>query len=203
MTIKAIFFDLGDTLVNNAILNDELAEINLQAFKEMGSSISIDDVKSLFQLAKRIVNIRYSSPKKHNPKLYLKEMFELEGIKQDKDIIEKYSKMIREYRIDNSVLFDGTHELLSCLKKSFKLAIVSNSDNYTANKTIDKHDLRKYFDVVVISEDIGYEKNTGIPFENALHCLKLRPEEVIMIGDNEEEDIIPAKKLGMRVMQYK
>jgi FMN phosphatase YigB (HAD superfamily) len=57
--------------------------------------------------------------------------------------------------------------------------------------------LRKYFDVIVISEELGYEKSKLIPFIYALKKLRAKPTEVLMIGDDEYEDIIPAKKLGI------
>jgi FMN phosphatase YigB (HAD superfamily) len=36
-----------------------------------------------------------------------------------------------------------------------------------------------------------------IPFIYALKKLRVKPTEVLMIGDDEYEDIIPAKKLGI------
>jgi putative hydrolase of the HAD superfamily len=48
------------------------------------------------------------------------------------------------------------------------------------------------------SEEAGIEKPSPVIFGKALSKLNLKAEEVIMIGDNEEKDILGAEAMGIK-----
>lgn len=62
--------------------------------------------------------------------------------------------------------------------------------------------LVEFFDVVIGLEDTGKLKPSAIPFRKALKMMKLKPEEVIFIGDNPQRDILGAKKVGMKTVLF-
>ena len=57
-----------------------------------------------------------------------------------------------------------------------------------------------FFDVVVAFDDTQTHKPAPLPFEVALGRLGLKPEEVMMVGDNRERDVLGARKLGIRTI---
>ncbi|MBI2079343.1 HAD hydrolase-like protein, partial [Candidatus Micrarchaeota archaeon] len=59
-----------------------------------------------------------------------------------------------------------------------------------------------YFENVFVSEEIGEEKGVSF-FKKVLKKIKARPEECLIIGDKEEADIAPAKKLGMKTFRLR
>lgn len=95
----------------------------------------------------------------------------------------------------------GIVKIIESLKKSdFKIALISD--------TIKSHALRtkewgwfKYFDVVMLSCDVGLIKNNGKIFNLTLSKLGLKGNECIYI-DDKKENLIPAKKVGMKVILY-
>lgn len=62
--------------------------------------------------------------------------------------------------------------------------------------------LYDYFDFVIFSSDVGYKKPDLRLFMTALKRmeLELEPKCVLSLGDSYENEILPARKLGMRAM---
>lgn len=86
--------------------------------------------------------------------------------------------------------------VLRKLKKNFKLGVVTDAPRLKAFLRLDSMGIADFFDVVVGFEGVG--KPSKIPFRNALRKLKLKGEEVLMVGDWPERDILGAKKVGMK-----
>jgi len=92
------------------------------------------------------------------------------------------------------------HETLARLKeKGYRLGLISNASNSPdLNRLIDNNDLRKYFEIVVISADEGIRKPDPRIFEDTLAKMGVKPEDAIMVGDTLPADILGAKNVGMR-----
>ena len=90
-------------------------------------------------------------------------------------------------------------EILKNLSQKFKLGIIANQVAGT-QKRIDNWGIGKYFDVVVASAEAGCEKPDLKIFNMALKQAKCSPREAVMIGDRMDNDIVPAKKLGMNTV---
>ena len=63
--------------------------------------------------------------------------------------------------------------------------------------------MRQHFDVIVASAEIGYAKPDKQIFIKAFELAKCTAEESVMIGDRLDNDIIPAKALGMKTVWLK
>ncbi|MBU0472419.1 MAG: HAD family hydrolase [Nanoarchaeota archaeon] len=96
--------------------------------------------------------------------------------------------------------FAETIEVLEEMKKSYKLVLISNTDNLSIPQLLDKFDLKKYFDAVVLSCDIGLLKTDKKMFQYALKQVKLKNSEVIMVGDAIPTDVEGAKNAGIKAI---
>ena len=77
-------------------------------------------------------------------------------------------------------------------------AIVSNFDYApTAYALIQRHGIRKYFDDIVISEEVGWRKPKPAIFHRALELTNKDPGEVLFVGDNYGADVAGAKSAGI------
>lgn len=94
--------------------------------------------------------------------------------------------------------FPETIEVLEELKKDYKLVLISNTDCLSVPQLLDKFDLRKYFDEIVLSCDIGSLKTDKKIFEKPIKKLKLKKKEVVMVGDSIPTDIEGAKNAGIK-----
>ena len=89
-------------------------------------------------------------------------------------------------------------DVLNYLKKKYRLAIVTNGDNYSQNSKIDRNGLRDYFDFIVISADVGSEKPDPLMYRMALDHFGIQPEEAVYVGDTFGKDILGAHNLGIK-----
>ena len=86
-------------------------------------------------------------------------------------------------------------------KKGYLTAIVSNFDYApTAYALIDKYDIGRFFEQIIISEEVGWRKPKDIIFRRALRLLNIKPEEALFVGDNFNADIKGAKAVGIRTV---
>ena len=65
---------------------------------------------------------------------------------------------------------------------------------------IDNWGIGKYFDVVMASAEAGCAKPDPKIFSMALDKAGCEPKDAIMVGDRLDNDIIPAKKMGMKTV---
>ncbi len=89
---------------------------------------------------------------------------------------------------------------LTELKKKYKLALISNSDCFSIEDIIDKYDLRKFFDVIVLSYEAGVLKTDKKMFQIVLKKLKVKKDEAVMVGDSIDSDMIGAENAGVKAV---
>lgn len=82
------------------------------------------------------------------------------------------------------------------LKKNNKIYVATNGKSIKQWDKLIRLRLALFFDDVFISEDLGCEKSVKF-YEEIIKRLKSSPKDCIMIGDKEQSDIIPSKKLGL------
>lgn len=97
--------------------------------------------------------------------------------------------------LKNWTPFPDTVPALERLKRDYKLAIISNTDDDLFVGTA-RH-LKVSFDQVVTAEQAKAYKPSPAPFLLALERLRLSPDRVLHVGQSVYHDVIPAKSLGM------
>ncbi len=95
---------------------------------------------------------------------------------------------------------DGVHAVLEELHGlGYRLALVSNAgDAENVQRLIDKADLRRYFDPILISASVGLRKPNPALFERVLAEWGLPAKQVVMVGDMLGADILGGQNAGMR-----
>lgn len=96
----------------------------------------------------------------------------------------------------------GAIELLEYLRPRYRMYILSNGF-----KELQAHKMRtagidKFFDALILSEDIGVNKPNPELYEYALKKSNSKLEESIMIGDMFDTDIVGAANIGMDQIYY-
>jgi len=93
-------------------------------------------------------------------------------------------------------LYPGVPELLQGLHKRYHLGVIANHGVDTAQPL----GIAQYLDVIVTSEELGFGKPDPRLFTLALERAHCAPEEALMAGDRLDNDIVPAKQLGMQTL---
>jgi len=90
--------------------------------------------------------------------------------------------------------FDDTIEALAALKRGFKLAVISNTDDDLFALTAQT--LRTPFDWVVTAEQVRAYKPSAANFDYALRRIGVPKEKVLHVAQSLHHDIATAKRLG-------
>jgi FMN phosphatase YigB (HAD superfamily) len=102
-------------------------------------------------------------------------------------------------------LFAGASDLLRAIKaRNLRSVVISNGVTRDAETYLEDFKalgVDPYIDAVISSVDVGFLKPHAAIFAAALRAVECRPEECVMIGNSEENDIAPAHALGMRTVR--
>lgn len=193
-SIKGIFFDLSETLIDTKnFFKGKHIRINKQILSSYGIQKHLKEIEH----AMRKTYLKMEKYWKRNTSFSFILCKNL-GIHVSKNIAKKMDEEFRKKFIETVELKPYVKCTLSTLSESYVLAVISNYDNKTNEEILTKFNIRRYFKLVVGIDTTGMEKRKIIPFKFALRKLKLTPNEVLMVGDDERQDINPAKKIGIK-----
>ncbi len=189
--IKAVLFDLDNTLIDFMRMKRNSCEAGISAMIDAGLKVNKEKaLKKLFKL----YDIYGLEEKKIFQKFLKKETGSV-----DYRILANAIVAYRSVRTSYLHPFPHTDYVLLKLKsKGIKLAIVTDAPRLKAWLRLMAMKIGNFFDVVVAFEDTKELKPSSLPFEAALNKLKLTPEECLMVGDLPHRDIEGAKKLGIK-----
>ncbi|MFH1511540.1 MAG: HAD family hydrolase [Candidatus Woesearchaeota archaeon] len=186
--IKAVLFDSWGTLLENGVFPSPVKQVQRILNIRLAFSEYITKFEHVFMLGK------YSS---------LRDAFE--------EVAKEFDVPAKPFIIDklvgmwnkNMLLakpFPEAVEVLTRLKKDHKLAFVSNTDPFSIGPVLEKFDLRKHFNVIACSYEVGYLKTDRQMFEHVLRKLAVKKNEAVMVGDSMESDIAPAEAYGVKAV---
>jgi putative hydrolase of the HAD superfamily len=94
-------------------------------------------------------------------------------------------------------------DALDCLRalraRGLPLALVTNGDAREQRFKIERHDLARFFDAIVIEGELGRGKPEAEAYGTALDALGVAPgPDVWMVGDHLEFDVAGPQRLGLR-----
>lgn len=110
-----------------------------------------------------------------------------------RDLAEKFVTERRK----RHVLFPDAEPTLKELKKSYRLGLITNGPPDLQREKLQATKLTRYFEIILISGELGMGKPDGRIFERALQALRVTPNEAVMVGDSLERDIAGAKEAGI------
>jgi putative hydrolase of the HAD superfamily len=91
--------------------------------------------------------------------------------------------------------------VLQKLYGKYKLGLISNfAIPECAWKLLDRFDLKRFFNVVVISGDINRRKPSPEIFERALKILGVEASRAVFVGDMLDLDVVGPQKVGMKTV---
>lgn len=90
-------------------------------------------------------------------------------------------------------------QVLSKLKRKYRLGVIANQPLNT-RKRMEEWRLAEYFDLMLISAEVGFSKPDARLFREALYKAQISAEKCVMIGDKLTNDIAPAKALGFKTV---
>ena len=172
--IRWIFFDIGSTLVDEE-------EAYRHRVRDMirGTPVTVEQYYE-----KRI-------------------QFAKEGYNGDQKAIEIFGLIKTPWHSEDETPFPDAAPTLEALKhRGFRLGVIANQEP-GAKARLDAWGLGRFFSVIASSAELGVAKPNREIFLRALELAGCEPEHAVMVGDRLDNDIRPAKELGMTTIRVR
>jgi len=201
MPIKAVCFDVGGTLAEGELDKRTYRIRVVEYLKSKGYNINLKQYeKALSSLLNRLEKIRAKGFEPNFKEFYSWVLIKLR-IHPEKEILEEIKHLY--FECFPQYPKSGVEKTLETLHGVYKLAVISNSMSNLPRIFLEEYNLIKYFNVVIISGEVGVRKPNSEIFKLALRNLNVKPWEAVHIGDSLKEDIFGAKRVGMRAIWIK
>lgn len=202
--MSVIFWDFDGTIVHsNPLWSNSV--YNALKSADINTAVEFSDIRKCMQ-----IGFTWHTPDKDFSKLTGDKWWEFMNTKfyndyirlgVKSDIAEKAVNLIRDIiksKSNYKLYSDAIATLKSVVEKGHKNVILSN--NYPdLSDVIKALDLDKYFDKIIVSANIGYDKPRPEIFEYAKN-LYPNYNDFIMIGDNPNADIVGGKNANMKTV---
>ncbi len=189
--LKAVVFDLDNTLIDFMGAKLASCEASIDAMIAAGMKMKKKNaMKLLFDLYKRY-GIEYKQ-------IFQKFLLKTTG-RIDLEILSAGIVAYRKIQASYHMPYKGVAKVLGTLKRrGYKLAILSDAPALKAWLRLTEMGVQDYFDVVVTFNDTRKRKPHELPFRTVLKKLRLKPSEVLFIGDHPRRDVSGARRAGMK-----
>ena len=189
--IKAIVFDLDNTLVDFMAMKGQAIDAAIDAMLDAGIDLERDEVKARINAIYKKEGIEYQ------------QVFDdlIFGIFQKIDHRVLAAGVIAYRRAREAALKPFPHvtaTLMELLRRGIKLAILTDAPSREAWLRLCHMNLHHIFSLAVTFDDTGERKPAPKPFLRVLELLNAAPHEALMVGDWAERDIVGAKAVGMQ-----
>lgn len=122
------------------------------------------------------------------------------GLDEDSAAIRYFGLTKTPWPSAKEVPYPETKSTLGLLRqRGYHLGVIANQQPGLA-KRLEEWGLGQLFEVIASSAEIGYAKPSREIFEKALAMADCTPQESVMVGDRLDNDILPAKAIGMKTV---
>ncbi|MDA1874201.1 HAD-IA family hydrolase [Bacillus cereus group sp. BY112LC] len=182
MGYKAMLFDLDDTLLDRDKAVEALFLIVLEkCYENVDGAAKSNMLQKFKEYDKREYGIS-------NKTTVLESLFDefTPRYRLPRNYIQDFwnNNFPRCFSIDQNTI-----HFLNQIKKHFKVGIITNGSTQRQKTKIFNTNLNRYFETIIISEEVGFSKPDKRIFELALNELNLQPENTLFVGDDLEKDI--------------
>ncbi len=201
--IKAVFFDLYYTLVRYEPPQEELESIALKGF---GIDVKPEALRRPFfvanefiyeELARFPLGKRSPDEKMALYARYHEIILKEAGIEATRELLLTLLGKMQQFK-PKLVLFDDVAPALTDLQsRGLILGLISNVDS-DITPMLHELGLNSWLQVVVTSQEVGYNKPQPEIFQAALKQARVRASEALYVGDQYRIDIVGAKNAGIK-----
>ena len=179
--VKAVLFDFDGTLADSLGIYLKAYRITLQHFGSNFADAQV--IKTCFGKTEETITASLGMSEKAE--------------KFRKFYFDQLHKHYDELR-----LFPDTLQTLDTLKnKQIKLSLVTFLHRELIDQAVDQLQIRNYFEIIISFNDVEQAKPAPQAVFKACDMLRVKPEEVLVIGDS-KNDILIGKNAGSKTALY-
>ncbi|RPJ25234.1 MAG: HAD family hydrolase [Nitrosopumilales archaeon] len=192
-----IFFDLGQTLVDEWRFIEYLDNKLLEVLNGFGARIDLRNYRAVRDNVIRNRMIGNGSTRE----LIIEICRLVTQHGYERIIADRLEYDIKYGRRELFRFYYDAEQTLSILSQKYKLGIIANQSRDVL-QLLDKFNFRDFFNVVIISSEVNMNKPDPRIFQLAMDRVAKSSKRYVMIGDRLDTDISPANKLGMKTIRY-
>ncbi|MEM0008177.1 MAG: HAD family hydrolase [Candidatus Bathyarchaeia archaeon] len=207
MKVKAVLFDLFDTLLlvegGNAFYTPCLQKLH-NFLVGKGVDVSFEEFRKVYFEVRDAIYVE-ANKNLEEPHFNIRVWKTLQRLGYNYDLsyaiiaetTECFAKEFMKYvSLDKDAM-----DVLQRLYGKYKLGLISNfAIPECVWALLEKYDLKRFFDVVIISAEVNKRKPSPEIFQKALESLNVAPFEAIFVGDTPSMDVDGAKNVGMKAI---
>ena len=176
MPIRYLFFDVGYTLVDEDAVWEARCREQADMPEARALGLTAGDIYREIEEASR------------------------QYLPQYRTVVEKYGfTQVAPFRGELETLYPEAPAVLAALSQKYSLGVIANQAKGLKERLQD-WGIQPYFTAVASSWEAGASKPDPTIFRLAFSLAGCAPEEAFMIGDRLDNDIAPAKALGMKTV---
>jgi HAD superfamily hydrolase (TIGR01549 family) len=196
MKLTAVLFDLGGTLIQTS----EVPQIFKRILGIYGVEVDTDQIleaheanQKEFNVEEGLVELGYSFWRKWNLRLLSRL-----GIGNNAEFLAEKINELWWDCADLQFCPDTIETLTQLGSKQIKLGVVTNAVREDYDQILDRLKAEHYFDVVVGIDSCGKAKPDSEIFLYAVGKLRMKPSQVLFVGDSMERDYEGAMRAGLK-----
>src|SRR5579871_3430144 len=194
MAIEWVFFDIGDVLFDEDVPHLYHFHLMVLAMRRHGVEVSWDDYRmQIRQSVQTSPDSAIEAAARH----FVPDDALWDQIRQESQEEYKTARKPHPY----GLLLDNITAVVQDLRRDFRLGIIANQ-HPPVLQALDTYGIGRHFDVKAINEVIGLSKPDPAMYRWALEQAGCAPERAMMIGDRPDNDIAPARALGMPTIRF-
>lgn len=174
---KWIFFDVGGTLVNEVQSFRRRVQLTIDIQKSLGKNYTVDELETAMKRSAMAGGSYFRGA--------MKEIG-----------ISDYAP----YDCVGEFLYPEAKDVLTALSERYRLGIIANQPVGTKDRLYE-YGVGVLFSLVLSSAEEGMEKPDRALFLRALSLSGCDAADAVMVGDRPDNDIMPAKALGMKTVR--
>jgi putative hydrolase of the HAD superfamily len=196
MQIKAVLFDLDQTLIDFIKMKVEACRSAIEAMIKVG--LKIDKREGLKKVMETYFRLGIESD------LAFTKFLEEQTGKVDEEVLKVGINAYLKTKPRFLKPYPYVLKTLEFLKNiNLRLGIVTDAPREKAMDRLKAMNIVHFFDVIITFDESKVKKPNELPFLLALEKLGLKSEEILFVGDSIRRDIEPAEKLGMKTLLIK
>ncbi len=217
-TIKAVTFDLWDTLVIDDSDEPKRQALGLPAKKEERRRLVFESLRRQAPISRQEARRAYDDADDAFTKAWKEESVTWSLGERISRILEALGRTLPEDetarlieaigRMEVDVPPDpipGAAKALAALAGRYKLSIVSDAivtPGARLRDLLETHGLKQYFSGFAFSDEVGRSKPHRAMFESAAQQLGVGFAEMVHVGDRDRNDIKGPQALGMKAILF-
>ncbi len=183
--IKVVCFDCWDTLFFN---QSKISPVKSFIQKVQG--------KQDFYTALKVVEKNLMTKENASLEIATRNILKEMKIIPNKKLLTELKFLLEEACL-LGLPFPETMAVLKELKKKYKLCMITNTFKQSHQSMAKNYHFDNIFDLVLVSYKIGAVKPNPFMYKVALKKFKVKPNEMVMVGDTLEDDALAPEKLGV------